>query len=418
MDREKIVYKKVSELHLNEKNPRKNDAAVDIVAKSIQEFGFKNPLIIDSNGKVWCGNTRLKASKKLGLEEVPCIVADDLTEEQIRKLALIDNKSTEIAEWDMDLLMGELSDLDMSDFDLDWGIENNEPEREVKEDNFDIDTHIPEEPKSKPGEIYKLGEHRLMCGDSTNEQDVEKLMNGELADLLYTDPPYNVDVENSQGMKIENDNMNDTQFREFLTSAFYCANLLLKAGGAFYCWHGDTETVNFRETLKENGLITKQCLIWVKNSFNFGRQDYKWQHEPCLYGWKEGAAHYFIEEYNHPTVIEDKIDVDKLKKEEMKKLLEEILATKTPTTVIHEDKPIKNDLHPTMKPLQLCANMIRNSSKPKEIVADLFGGSGSTLMACEQIGRKCYMMEYDPKYVDVIISRWEEFTGKKAEKLC
>lgn len=219
-------------------------------------------------------------------------------------------------------------------------------------------------------------------------------------------------------MKIENDNMESSLFREFLLKAFNCCSKALKEGGSFYCWHSDSETVNFRTTLKENGLITRQCLIWVKNGFNFGRQDYKWKHEPCLYGWKEGAGHYFVEEFNHPTVIEDALDINKLKKEEMKKLLEQMLLEKIPTTVIHENKPLKNDLHPTMKPLKMCADLIKNSSRKKEIVLDLFGGSGSTLITCEQLNRKCYMMEFDPKYVDVIIKRWEDFTGERAVKLC
>lgn len=228
-----VIYKNVSELKLNDKNPRKNDSAVDAVAKSIEEFGFKNPLIIDKDNKVWCGNTRLKASKKLGLKRVPCIVADDLTEEQIRKLALIDNKSNEIAEWDIDLLAEELAELDMSDFDLDWGVDGLETEKEVEEDDFDIDSAIPEEPKAKLGDIYQLGEHRLMCGDSTKEEDVEKLMNGELADLVVTDPPYNVDYEGKtkDKLKIENDKQDDEHFLEFLINSFNCIKHNLKEGG-------------------------------------------------------------------------------------------------------------------------------------------------------------------------------------------
>jgi DNA modification methylase len=253
-----------------------------------------------------------------------------------------------------------------------------------------------------------------MVGDSTNIDDVKKLMNGSKADLLYTDPPYNVNVSNSEGMTIENDNMDNESFRNFLNLAFMCASESLKEGAPFYVWHADSETVNFRTQCEENGLMVKQTLIWVKNGFNFGRQDYKWKHEPCLYGWKEGAGHYFIEEYNHPTVIEDEVDLEKMSKEQMKRMLEEILAEPIPTTIIHENKPLKNDLHPTMKPLQMCGDMIRNSSLKGEIVLDLFGGSGSTMMACEQLGRNCYMMEYDPKYADVIIERWEELTGKKA----
>lgn len=290
-----------------------------------------------------------------------------------------------------------------------------EEEKEVVDDNF-VEV-IPEEPKSKPGEVYQLGNHRLMCGDSTNEEDVAKLMNGIKADLLFTDPPYNVNVSNSQGMTIENDNMDNESFKEFLSKAFKCASASLKLGGAFYVWHADSETVNFRTQCNENELLVKQTLIWVKNSFNFGRQDYKWQHEPCLYGWKEGAGHYFVEEYNNPTVLEDELDLDKMKKEDLKKMLEEILENHPATSIIRENKPLKNDLHPTMKPLKMCGELIRHSCKPGEVVLDLFGGSGSTLITCEQLDRTCYMMEYDPKYADVIIDRWEQFTGKKAVKI-
>ena len=218
-------------------------------------------------------------------------------------------------------------------------------------------------------------------------------------------------------MKIANDNLSDSAFAQFLDDAFHCASELLKPGGAFYIWYADSEDLNFRTNCFKNELMIKQCLIWVKNGFNFGRQDYKWQHEPCLYGWKDGAGHYFVEEYNHPTIIEDRLDFEKMKKEDMKALLEEIYSDKLAKTVIHENKPLKNDLHPTMKPIRMCAELIRHSTKPGETVLDLFGGSGSTMIACEQIGRKCYMMEYDPKYVDVIIDRWENFTGRKAIKL-
>ena len=211
--------------------------------------------------------------------------------------------------------------------------------------------------------------------------------------------------------------MDTESFKCFLMDAFRNASDVLKEGGAFYIWHADSEDINFRTACIENGLIVKQCIIWVKNGFNFGRQDYKCMHEPCLYGWKDGASHFFVQEFNHPTIIEDKLDFQKMKKEEMKQLLEEIFADKEATTIIHENKPVQNDLHPTMKPIKMCAELIRHSTRKEEIVLDLFGGSGSTLMACEQLDRICYMMEYDPIYVDVIIERWENFTGQKAVKI-
>ena len=319
-------------------------------------------------------------------------------------------------DFDIEILESELAAIniiDMSDFDFDLSIESEEI---TIEDDYDVEEKLEqiEEPKSKPGDIYQLGEHRLMCGDSTSLEDVKKLMNEEKADLLLTDPPYNVNISNSDGMTIENDNMSDDNFKQFLNAAFENASASLKKGGAFYIWHGDSETVNFRNACEDNELSVRQCLIWVKNGFNFGRQDYKWKHEPCLYGWKDGAGHYFIDEYNNPTVIEDNLNIDLLKKEELKKLVEELLSDKVPTTIIREDKPLKNDKHPTMKPINLLSFQIKNSSKKEEIVLDLFGGSGSTLISCEQLNRKCYMMEYDPKYVDVIIDRWETLTGKKA----
>lgn len=413
---EQISYVKVKDLKLNDRNPRKNDAAVDVVAKSIEKYGFKNPCIIDKDNVVWCGNTRLKAARRLGIEEVPCIVVDDLTKEQIREYALLDNKTNEIAEWDYDLLAEELQELDLADFELDWGVNCDVQEKEVEEDNYEIPDEI--EPRVKSGELWQLGRHRLMCGDSTKSEDVEKLMGGELADLVLTDPPYNVAIENSQGMTIENDNMESGQFNEFLTAAFENMNQALKAGGSFYVWYASREHINFETALNKAGLNVRQQLIWNKNSLILGRQDYHWKHEPCLYGWKEGASHYFIDDRTQSTVFEDKgIDIKKLKKAEAIKMLQDLMGDKISTTVINEDKPSVNDLHPTMKPIKLMARLIKNSSKIDETVLDLFGGSGSTLIACEQTQRKCYTMEYDEKYATVIVDRWEQFTGQKATKL-
>ena len=414
-----IIEKKLEELKPYENNPRKNDEAVEYVANSIKEFGFKVPIVIDKNNVIVTGHTRYKASQKLGLKTVPCIIADDLTEEQIKAFRLADNKVGEIAEWDLNLLeqeLEEIQDTDMSMFDFDLSSLDNEEEKEVIEDNYEIE--IPEEPKAKYGDIYQLGNHRLMCGDSTKEEDVAKLMNGNKADLVVTDPPYNVAIENSKGMTIKNDDMSNEEFKLFLTKAFNCLNKNLKEGGAFYVWFASREHINFENALNENQLKVRQELIWNKNSLIMGRQDYQWKHEPCLYGWKDGAPHFFVDDRTQTTVIEDKKpDFKKMKKEEMQKLLEDIYSDKISTTIINEDKPTINDLHPTMKPLKLISRQIKNSSKQNEIVLDLFGGSGSTLMTCEQLNRINYSMEYDPKYVDVIINRWETFTGEKAIKL-
>ena len=384
-----IKYKKINEINPYENNPRCNDEAVDFVANSIKEFGFKVPIIVDGNNIIVAGHTRYKASLKLGLEEVPCIVADDLSEEQIKAFRLADNKTSEIATWDEALLEKELADLtglfDMGDFGFEL-LEDDNSIDEVTEDGYDVQENIPEEPKTKPGDIYKLGNHRLMCGDSTDIETVKKLMDNQLADMLLTDLPYNVNIEGTNGMKIENDNMDSDSFRNFLYRAFNCANEVMKKGASFYIWHGESESFNFRGACVDVGWLIKQCLIWNKNNMVLGRQDYQWKHEPCLYGWKDGASHLWA-------------------------------SDRKQTTVIDFNKPQRNGEHPTMKPVGLFDYLIKNNTKPGDVVLDLFMGSGTTIMACEQNGRIAYGMELDPKYVDVIINRWETFTGKKAELL-
>lgn len=411
-----IEYLKISEIIPYDNNPRLNDDAVPYVANSIREFGFKVPIIIDENNVIVAGHTRLKAAEMLGLENVPCIRADDLTEEQIKAFRLADNKVGEIATWDLSKLNIELEgiNLPMSDF----GFEDiNESDVDIDEDGFDFDESKEElpPPKTKHGEIYQLGNHVLMCGDSTLQDDVDKLMRGSIADLVVTDPPYNLNISNSKGMTIENDNMPSEKFCEFLTKAFSNMNLYLKDGGAFYVWYASREHINFETALNSAGLNVREQLIWVKNHFNLGRQDYHWQHEPCLYGWKSGSGHYFVYDRTQSTTIEDKpIDYDNLSKDEAIKMLKKVFSTQLPSTILRENQPLVNDLHPTMKPINLIAKLIRNSSEKSNIVLDLFGGSGTTLIACEQLNRKCYMMEYDARYADVIIERWEKFTGRKA----
>lgn len=406
---------KTEELKPYSRNPRKNDTAVDAVAKSIQEFGFKIPIVIDSRNEIVCGHTRWKAAKKLGMESVPCIRADDLTPQQIKAFRLVDNKTSELAEWDFDMLdieIGDITDIDLGVF----GFEDEPEEPEAEEDDYQV--QLLEDTITKPGDIYRLGDHLLICGDSTDLMTVQKLFSeGETADLVVTDPPYNVAYHSKAG-SIQNDDMGDSEFYEFLHAAFNTMQEVMKPGGVFYIWHADSEGINFRTAVRNSGLLCKQCLIWVKNSLVLGRQDYQWQHEPCLYGWKPGAAHYFIDDRTQTTVIEDQHqEFRKMRKEELVKLLEEMQADKISTTIIREDKPSRSDEHPTMKPIKLLARGIKNSSRPGEIVLDLFGGSGSTMMACEQLGRKCRMVELDPKYCDVIVDRWERLTGKRAEKI-
>lgn len=380
-----IVNLRIGEIKPYENNPRKNDGAVEAVANSIKEFGFKVPIVIDKNKVIVTGHTRYKAAQELGLEEVPCLIADDLTQEQIKAFRLADNKVGEIAEWDLDLLVSELegiTELDMSEFGFDE-LEDEEETEEVVEDDYNAPP--PEEPKAKRGDIYQLGNHRIMCGDSTSLADVEKLMDGNKADLFLTDPPYNVSYEGKTQDKltIKNDTMEDESFRAFLTDAFYAANEHMKEGAAFYIWHADSEGFNFRGACRNVEWEVRQCLVWNKNQMVLGRQDYQWKHEPCLYGWKSGAAHIWA-------------------------------SDRKQTTVIDFDKPQRNGEHPTMKPIGLFDYQIKNNTYKGEIVLDLFGGSGTTLMACEQNGRICYMMELDPKYIDVIIDRWEKFTGEQA----
>lgn len=253
-----------------------------------------------------------------------------------------------------------------------------------------------------------LGNHRLMCGDSTNLENVLALMGDCKCDLLLTDPPYNVDVSNSKGMTIKNDNLESYEFNNFLDKCFYCASEVMRKGASFYVWHASSTQRDFENSLNKVGLEVRQQLIWVKNSFNLGRQDYQWRHEPCFYGWKEGK-HYFHRKRNKSTVIDDSLDLDAMSADELRELVKNI-----DSTVIYEDKPKENTVHPTMKPIALMIKQIQNSSRVGDKVLDLFGGSGSTLIACEELNRQCFMMEYDPKYVDVIIERWEQFTGKKA----
>lgn len=418
----KIVEMRIEDIRPYEKNPRINDMAVDAVAKSIQEFGFKVPIVIDRNNVIVTGHTRYKASKKLGLEKVPCIKADDLDDKQIRAFRLADNKVAEIAEWDLDLLNEELSLLD--DFDMsDYGFEVLEQEPEAEEDDFDVDKAIPDVPKAKRGEVYRLGRHYLMCGDSTTG-DVDILIKGEPMDMVLTDPPYNVDYSHKAQMlneylgtssidtPIENDAMDPEQFTEFLEKAFENLKDALKPGGVFYIWYASQSGTEFSKALESVGLQARQELIWRKNQLVLGRSDYQWRHEPCKYGWKDGAGHYFVGDRDLTTIIED-ADYTKMDKTHLLELLEKIYSLKS--TVIDCERPTKSALHPTMKPIKLMGYMINNSSRQGEKVLDLFGGSGSTLMACEQLNRICYMMEYDPGYVDVIIARWEEFTGEKAE---
>lgn len=364
------------------KNAKKHDKRqINNVAESIKQYGFVQPIVIDRDGVIVIGHCRALAAKKLGMKEVPCVCVDDLTPEQVNALRLVDNKSNE-SDWDYDLLADEIPDLDLSSFDFDWGLP--EITEEVIEDEApEVDEDA--EPIAKLGDIWQLGRHRLMCGDSTSIEDVEKLMAGQLADMLLTDPPYNVAYEGKtkDRLTIQNDSMDNDSFRQFLRDAFSSADAVMKQGAVFYIWHADSEGYNFRGACFDIGWKVRQCLIWNKNSMVMGRQDYQWKNEPCLYGWKDGASHLWA-------------------------------SDRKQTTVIDYQRPTKAEIHPTMKPVGLFDYQIKNNTKGGDIVLDLFNGSGTTIMACEQNGRVARCMELDPRYVDACVKRWENFTGEKA----
>lgn len=419
----KIVDKPIEWLRPYENNPRNNEQAVEAVANSIKEFGFKVPIVATIDGEIVNGHTRFKAAKFLKLKTVPVLIADDLTEEQIKAFRLADNKTGELADWDVELLYSELDELtgfDMTMFgfeDIDFSLDDFEEDEKETGEEVDIDSE--EKPKVEYGDIFQLGRHRLMCGDSTSAEDMARLIDGAVIDLYVTDPPYNVAYQGGtdEAMTIMNDSMDDVSFRQFLRDAFTVANNHLKPGGAFYIWHADSEGLNFRAAVKETGWLLKQSIIWVKNAIVLGRQDYQWKHEPCLYGWKDGASHYFVDNRSLATVIEE--DEENLKEMTKSELISYIktMQDTSPTTVFYEDKPVRNDIHPTMKPLKLIARCVLNSSKKGDKILDSFNGGGSTLMVCERSERVCYAMELDPVYVERTIKRWEEETGLTAEKV-
>lgn len=391
-----LVYRKVSELIPYARNARMHSKSqVRNVASSIKEFGFMNPVIIDKKNNIIAGHCRVLAAELLNIETVPCVLEEHLTEIQKKAYILADNKLAEDATWNNEILALEIEELETEDinidflnFDLEEIKSTFESENEkIIEDNFNLEENLPESPLTKKGDIFILGKQRLMCGDSTNEEDVSKLMDGQLCDLFLTDPPYNVNYEgkNAKALKIDNDNMDENSFNEFLYKAFNNANKYMKNGASFYIWHSESASLNFRLACLKCDWKIRQCLIWKKNKFVLGRQDYQWQHEPCLYGWKNGTHKFY--------------------------------GDRSQTTILEFDKPLRNEEHPTMKPILLFDYLIKNSSREKNIVLDLFAGSGTTLLVCEQEKRVSYNMEIDPRYCDVIIKRWEDFTGEKACKI-
>lgn len=439
MEQLKIEYLPVDDLREYKHNAKLHpEEQIQQIANSIEKFGMNDPIAVDEEHIIIEGHGRLLAVKKLikdGLydsDTVPVIILSHMTDQQKKAYILAHNKLTLNSGFDIDILNDELASI--SEFDMSaFGFEDEigKEEKDPEDDNYE--EPVPAVAKSKLGQIYALGEHRLMVGDSTNPEDVQRLMAGEFADLVVTDPPYNVGLGQENGHKIrpseakqlhrrtdglviENDDWADeNEFVQFLNKAFTNLKAALKPGGPFYIWCASTQSMNFLRACAESGLTIRQTLIWVKNTFALGRQDYQWNHEPCLYGWKEGAGHYFTDKRNEITVYENAMDIHKMSKAEMEQLLLRIYDEEiNPTTILHEKKPVASDLHPTMKPIPLFGRLIKNSTKPGETVLDLFAGSGTTAIAAEQLGRRAFLMEYDPRYADTIIDRWEKYTGEKA----
>ena len=405
-------------------NPRKNDDAVNIVKKSLKEFGFQQPLVLDANYEIVVGHTRYNAALKLGMNEIPCILAEHLSNEQIKAYRIMDNKSAEYSKWNTDLLTKEIIELLESDYDISLtGFTQNElKDMDINVDLDDLasqglsdEDDVPEisgEYVNKVGDVWMMGEHRLMCGDSTDKATVTKLMNGQRADMVFTDPPYNVAVEQSAGT-IMNDDMDTEDFKDFLAETYKRYYENMKLGAVIYVAHSEAERASFTKEFVDAGFKLAQNLIWNKQHAVISRQDYNWKHEPILYGWKEGAGHSYCEDFTQTTVIENKPDYNRMEKNELIEVIKKMTENFT-ATVIDFDKPNKSELHPTMKPVGLVQRLIQNSSKQDWLVLDLFGGAGSTLIASVKAKRKCYMMELDPRFADVIIERWQKYTGKEA----
>jgi len=433
----KIEMRPLADVTPYDRNPRKNDEAVDAVAASITEFGFRVPIVVDPEGVIVCGHTRYKAAEKLGLEKVPVHVATDLTPEQVRAYRIADNKTGELAAWDMDLLPIELGELQQAG--IDWsllGFDTDELARLLAGEEGvapgltdpDAVPEPPDEPVTRRGDLIVLGEHRLLCGDSSSAADLDRLLGGAVIDLANTDPPYNVKVEprsnnaiaagnssfsapetkhhqkfdlarhpekakptakkmRAKDRPLENDFVTDEAFDEMLGAWFGNIARVLKPGGSFYIWGGYANLGNYPRPLEANGLYFSQGVVWDKQHPVLTRKDYMGAFEICFYGWREGAGHKFF----GPNNATDLWHVKKVNPQSM--------------------------VHLTEKPVELAVRAIQYSSRPGERVLDLFGGSGSTLIAAEQTGRKAYLMEIDPAYCDVIVQRWAEFTGKKAERI-
>lgn len=421
MEKLKIEY-----VDINSIKPYKNNAKthpqeqIEQIKKSIEKFGMDDPIGIWKD-EIVEGHGRLIACKELGMTEVPIIRLDHLTNQERKAYTLAHNKLTMNSDFDIDILNEELqsiNDIDMSEFGFDLDIEADDDDVEVIEDE---PPEAPEEPKSKYGEVYQLGEHRLMCGDSTNPEDVDTLMQDEIADLVFTDPPYGVSYKgtnNPNGREweiIKNDKLRGDDLFIFLLEAFKNIKRKLKIGGAYYIWYANSNAVQFETALEGAELKKKQIIIWYKGMV-LGHSDYHWTYEPCIYGCHPEQNCEWYGDRTQKTLWDfSKKEIKDMKKDELLQIVERLYNDKDVWEIKRDN--VMEYLHPTQKPVALSAKALHNSSKKDDIVLDLFGGSGSTLIGCEQLGRKARIMEFDPKYVDVIIQRWENFTGQKAVKI-
>lgn len=412
-----VTQVQISDLILDPDNARKhNRKNLDAIKNSLTTFGQRRPLVVMTDMVVIAGNGTLVAMRELGWKQCSVtITPEEWTQEQAKAYALADNRTAELAEWDNAQLAATLANLEEAGWPVqDLGFEQSSFDDDSKVVQDEVPDVPEKETRTKFGQLWKLGEHRVLVGDSTDPDDFKYIMGEDLADCVFTDPPYNVAYEGGtdDALTIENDNMSDADFAAFLHAAYENMFNSTKAGGAIYVCHADTGGGVFRHKFVETGWLLKQCLIWVKDAFVLSRQDYHWQHEPILYGWKPGAAHSWYGRRIRSTILDGEINLAELKKHELIEVLQEIAET---STIIREPRPRRNADHPTMKPVPLVARLLANSTKRGDIILDPFGGSGSTLIAAAQMDRTCYTIEYDPKYADVIIERWEKLTGQTAE---
>ncbi len=424
-----VLYKNPGDLKPYDRNARTHSAAqVDLIARSMTEFGFTNPILLAKDGTIIAGHGRLEAAQKLGMVSVPCIVLENLTKAQERALVLADNRIALDAGWDIETLRLELADLKLDGFDLSLtGFNLEELDGllgPVDGKDPDEAPAKPADPKSKPGDLYVMGPHRLIVGDSTDVGVIQRLMDGAMADVCWTDPPYNVAYESAAG-KIKNDDMDDKAFFDFLLAAFASVWAWMKPGAAIYVAHADIEGLNFRGAFRGAGFKLSGCIIWRKDSLVLGRSDYQWQHEPILYGWKKGSAHRWYGGRKQTTVLELGEHSPFVRLEDGRYQITvgnqtmivaaDAAVEEVVPSVIRVEKPKKSALHPTMKPVELIERMLRHNARPGDLVLDPFGGSGSTLIAADRLGMCARLVELDPGYADVIVQRWEDWSGRKAE---